>query len=71
LLTVAVILGVALPIVQWRDPDTGEPLPRMVALFAPLLIGAAFHGIGTGLLWLVGLRTWSKSEKDDSASPEE
>jgi hypothetical protein len=70
LLTVVIIFGVALPIVQWRDPETGQPLPRTVAILAPFLIGAVFHGIVTGLLRLVGLRTWSTSEKDDSATPE-
>ena len=47
LLSTAVIFAVALPIVQWRNPETGQPLPRMVAILAPILIGAVFHGIGT------------------------
>jgi hypothetical protein len=64
LLTVVVIFGVALPIVQWRDPATGRPLPRAVAIFSPFLIGAAFHGIGLLILRLIGLRVWSKREKD-------
>jgi hypothetical protein len=64
LLSVALIVGVAIPIVRWRDPVTGEPLPRMVAIFAPLLIGATVNGIGSFLLKLVGLPTWSKQEKD-------
>ena len=67
LLTTAVIVGVALPIVHWRHPETGQPLPRMVAIFTPLLIGVVFHGIGTGFLRLLGLHTWSKSEKGASA----
>ena len=71
LLTVAVIIGVAIPIVQWRDAETGKPLPRMVAILTPVLIGAVFHGIGTVLLRVVGLRTWAKSETDDSDSSEE
>jgi hypothetical protein len=62
LLSVAVIVGVAVPIAHWRDPATGQPPPRMVAILAPILIGAAFHGMGTFLLRLVGLRTWSKPE---------
>jgi hypothetical protein len=64
LLTVVVIFGVALPIVQWRDPATGRPLPRAVAIFSPFLIGAAFHGIASVFLRLIGLRVWSKREKD-------
>jgi hypothetical protein len=69
LLTVAIILGVALPIVRWRDPATGQPLPRMVAVIAPFLVGASFHGICAALLRLVGLRLWSKPGKDGPASP--
>jgi hypothetical protein len=64
LLTVAVIFGVAIPIVRWRDPVTGESLPRIVAIIAPLLIGAAVNGIATLLLKLVGLPIWSKQPKD-------
>jgi len=71
LLSVAVIFGTAIPIVRWRDPATGQALPRMVAICTPVLIGAVFHGIGTGLLRLMGLRIWSKPEKDDSAPAEE
>jgi len=70
LLSVAVIFVVAIPIVRWRDAETGRPLPRTIAIFTPLLIGAAFNGIGTVLLRLVGLRTWSKSETGESRSPE-
>jgi hypothetical protein len=70
LLSVAVIFGLAIPIVRWRDPETGQALPRGVAILAPVLIGAAFHGLGTLLLRLVGLRVWSKSETDESRSPD-
>jgi hypothetical protein len=57
-----IILAVALPIVRWRDPTSGLPLPRMVAIVAPLLIGATIHGIGTLLLRFLGLPVWSKQE---------
>jgi hypothetical protein len=70
LLSVAVIFGVALPIVRWRDPATGQSLPHFIAILAPLLIGAVFNAIGMGLLRLLGLRIWSKSEQDDSDAPE-
>ena len=66
LLSVAVIFGVALPIVRWRDPLTGNELPHEVVIIAPILIGAAFHGIGTLLLRLVGLRIWTKPETDET-----
>jgi hypothetical protein len=59
LLTFVVILGVALPIVGWREPETGQPLPRSVAIFTPFLIGAVVYGIGSLLLRLIGLRVWS------------
>ena len=71
LFSVAVIFGVAIPIVQWRDPTTHEPMPRIVAIALPFILGAAFHGIGTLLLRLMGLRIWSKSETDESSSPKE
>lgn len=71
LLTVAVIFSVAVPIVRWRDAETGRPLPRTVAILAPFLIGAVFNGLGIGLLRLLGLRIWSKSEKDDATPLEE
>jgi hypothetical protein len=64
LLTFAVIGVVAIPIVRWRDPDTGQPLPRSIAIVSPILIGAAVHGIGMLLLRLLGLRVWKKPEKD-------
>jgi len=64
LLSVAVIFGVALPIVRWRDPATGQPLPRYVAIVTPLLIGAAVHGIGSLFLKLIGVRVWSKRESE-------
>jgi hypothetical protein len=67
LLSLAVICGAAIPIVRWRDPDTGAPLPRDLAIIAPVLIGATFQGICALLLRLVGLRIWSKSEQDGSA----
>jgi hypothetical protein len=63
-LTFAVIVGVAIPIVRWRDPETGEPLPRGLAIWAPFIIGASFYGISSVLLRLVGLRVWSKPEKE-------
>jgi hypothetical protein len=65
LLSVAVIAAVAIPIVRWRDPVTGLPLPRFIAIISPLLIGAAFNGIGTLLLKLLGLPVWSKQESGE------
>jgi hypothetical protein len=68
-LSVVIIVAVALPVLRWRDPETGRPLPRMVAIVAPILIGASFLGICALLLQLFGLRLWTRSEKDDAASP--
>src|ERR1700692_4424203 len=39
LICVAVTFGLAVPIVMWRDADTGQPLPRMGAIAAPILAG--------------------------------
>jgi hypothetical protein len=71
LLTFAIIFGVALPIVRWRDPLTGQALPREIAIFSPLLIGGAFFGIASWFLRLIGLPVWSKQEKDESNRPQE
>lgn len=62
LLSVAVICVVVLPIVRWRDPDTGRPLPRFIAIVSPIVMGAIVHGIGTFLLKLIGLPVWVKRE---------
>jgi len=64
LLSVAVIVAVAVPIVRWRDPADGLPLPRFLAILSPLLIGAAVHGIGSLLLRILGLPVWSKPDTD-------
>ena len=64
LFTVAVIFGVAIPIVRWRDPATGQALPRIIAIFSPLLIGAAVNGVATVLLRFIGVQVLVKQEKD-------
>jgi hypothetical protein len=64
LLSVGIIFASALPIVRWRDPVTGEALPREVAILSPVLIGAAFYGITSFVLRLIGLPVWSKQEKE-------
>ncbi len=71
LLDLAIIFGVAIPIVHWRDPESGQPLPRMIAIFTPVLIGALFHGICEALLRLVGLAVWLKPEQDAPSRPQE
>jgi hypothetical protein len=68
-LSLAVTFGAAVPIVMWRD-STGRALPREIAIASPLLIGAAFHGIGSAILWLVGLRVLSRPEKERMDSSE-
>ena len=62
LFSVAVIFAVAIPLVRWRDPEDGLPLPRTIAILSPLLIGAAVHGIGSLLLRMVGLPVWSNQK---------
>jgi hypothetical protein len=64
LLSVAVIFCVALPIVRWRDPATGQPLPRILAIISPIVIGAIFHGIVSLLLRFFGLQIEKKQETD-------
>jgi hypothetical protein len=70
LLSVAVIFGSAVPIVTWRTPDTGQPLPRTVAIAAPLLLGALCYGIGTGILGVLGIRVLKEPEEDPVDPPD-
>lgn len=74
-LSVAVIGVVALALVTWRDPETGRPLPRMVAIIAPVLAGAICYGIGSGLLRMLGLAVLVKPKKEsperDRQTPDE
>ena len=53
-LSVIIIFGSALPIVQWRNPETGQPLPKLVAVVCPVLIGAVFHSVASAIFSLIG-----------------
>jgi hypothetical protein len=64
LLSVAVVFGVAVPIVRWRDPETGQPLERIVAIITPILIGATIHGIASLFLRFLGFPIWKERETD-------
>lgn len=68
LLAVAVILVAAIPIVRWRDAETGRPMTRQVAIVAPLLIGATFYGTASGTLNVLGVRLWVKPAEEDAES---
>jgi hypothetical protein len=68
-LSLVVIGAVALPLVSWRDPDSGRPLPRSVAIVGPVLAGAVFYGIGTGLLRILGLSVLAKPKQQSADSP--
>jgi hypothetical protein len=61
---VAVIAGVALYVATWRDADSKLPIPRKVAILAPLLAGALCFGIGSAILRFFGLPVLVKPEKD-------
>jgi hypothetical protein len=63
LLSVAVMLGVAYPVVHWLHSLPIQP-PREAVIPAPLLIGAIFYGIVSGFLKLLGVRLWAKGEKE-------
>ena len=65
-LSLVLIGAVALPIVSWRDPDTGQPLPRFICIIAPILAGAAFYGIGTGILKVLGIAVLAKPKESPS-----
>ena len=64
-LSVIVIFAVALPIVHWRDPNTGKPLPRMVAICLPVIIGACFNAAVGFVLRLIGIRSWKPAPCED------
>ena len=66
IISFAVIVGVALPVVTWRDADTGRPLPKMIAIVVPLLAGALCHGIGTTILRFLGLTVFRKPKNASS-----
>jgi hypothetical protein len=62
LVSTATIFIAAFYIVRWRDPATGLPVPRTVAIISPVLIGAAVNGVGMLLLRVIGVRVWVKKE---------
>jgi len=66
LVCVAVIVGVALYLATWRDADSGHPISKKVAIFAPLLAGAVCYGIGSAILRFLGLPVLKKREKESS-----
>ncbi len=55
LICVAIIFGSAVPIVTWRDPESGLPIPRMIAIAAPFLAGGLCYAIGAGILTVLGI----------------
>jgi hypothetical protein len=70
LVSAVVMLGAAVPIVTWRNPETGRPLPRLVAVTAAALAGAACYGVGSVLLRIFGIRVWVKGRHPGSATQE-
>jgi hypothetical protein len=64
LVSLAVIGGVALPVVTWRDAHSGRPAPRIVAIVVPVLAGALCHGIGTAILRMIGMSVFVKAKKN-------
>jgi hypothetical protein len=69
--SVAVIGALAVFLVTWRSPGSGRPLPRQVAMIAPILGGALCFGIGTALLRLFGVRVVKKPQRGPDEPPEE
>jgi hypothetical protein len=71
LVSLAVIGAVAIPVVTWRDPEDGQPMPKMVAILTPVLAGALCYGIGTAILKVLGLPVLVPSKKQSSERPED
>lgn len=69
--SLAVIGGTAVPVVTWRDADSGRPMPKMVAILLPLVAGALCFGLGSALLNLLGLSVSVKPEQESSGDPED
>ena len=70
LLSVIVIFAVAVPIAHWRNPNTGKPMPRFIAILAPVILGACFNAVAGFVLRLIGIETWKQVDSDDSLTPE-
>jgi hypothetical protein len=70
-LCLAVILGLAVPVVTWRDPADGRPLPRIVAITIPILAGGLCYGIGSVILRALGLPVLAKPKKGSSDRAED
>jgi hypothetical protein len=70
LLSVAVIFGSAVPIVTWRDPETGLPIPRMLAIAAPFLAGGLCYAVGAAILRLLGLPLFKKTPDSNGSDAE-
>ena len=60
-----------MPIVTWRDPDSGRPLTRSVAIALPLVAGALCFGMGSTILKVLGLAVWAKLKKGSSDRAEQ
>jgi hypothetical protein len=52
--SVALVLGSAVPIIRWCSPDSGEPMPQELAI-APILLGSLCYGIGAAILRILGV----------------
>jgi hypothetical protein len=64
LLSLAVIVVVALTLVRWRDPNSGQTLPRDALIWIPVVAGALFYAIVGGLLRMLGVRALPKPMKE-------
>ena len=67
LVTLAVIGFVALHVVRWREPETGDPLPRSVAIVVPLLAGALYYCAGAAILGVLGLPVEVEEPRKESS----
>src|SRR5438552_15601702 len=67
----ALMLAAAVPIVSWRDAETGRPLPRMIAIVAAACVGAICYGIGAAALRMFGLAVWTTPKHDGDETPDD
>jgi hypothetical protein len=69
LLSLAVIVAVALTLVRWRGPNSGETLPRDALIQIPVVAGALFYAIVGGLPSMLGVRVLAKPMKESCDRP--
>ena len=70
LICTAVIFGTVVPIVTWRDRESGLALPTWSAIAAPLFLGGLCYALGVAILKYLGIATIHKPTEPPDADNE-